>query len=599
MKDPVAAKFLPRHDLGLLVRPVFRRSVPRPQRVEGRGQVASLVGRVARLAQLVPARIAQHGEPVPVCRLRVVTQPGRRLHDVGVGVVDDAALGIGHVFVFLPPSRTSLVPGWSCSGAGPVFQGRAPLCPAAGSPYDADVDAELVPGLLGEVGLPATLADRVELVGGGQLYATPFPVVECAASVLGCIGAALLGRTHGESQRYGARRHAGASLVGFELQQLEGADLPASPMSRERPLVRLYRCRDGRWVHLQGQFAHLAARTCEVLGCDVGSGVEVVAERVARWDGPALEAALAEAGTCGAMARTVAEWSAHEQAEAIAPLGRISMEKIGESAPEPPHGTRRPLDGVRVLDLSRLLAGPVNARTLAEQGAEVLLVNSRRLENIPLFVMDTSHGKRSCCLELDTPAGVAALRELAAGADVFTQGYRGGSLARRGFGPEELAEARPGIVVVTINCYGDSGPWRLRPGWEQMAQTVSGIVVGHGGDEHPALLPAAACDYTTGYLAALGTMAALWRRAHEGGSYHVRVSLCQTARWFTEAPAVAGEATGFGDLSSFLTASDTPYGRLHHLGPVARLPLTPGRWEVPTSPIGTHAPAWGPPPAGI
>ena len=251
---------------------------------------------------------------------------------------------------------------------------------------------------------------------------------------------------------------------------------------------------------------------------------------------------------------------------------------------------------MRVLDLSRLLAGPVNARTLAEHGAEVLLVNSSRLENIPLFVMDTSHGKRSCCLELDDPAGVAALRDLAAAADVFTQGYRGGSLARRGFGPEELAELRPGIVVTTINCYGDAGPWRLRPGWEQMAQTVSGMVVGQGGADHPALLPAAACDYTTGYLAALGTIAALWRRAHEGGSYHVRVSLCQTARWFTEAPPVAGEATGFGDLAPFLTASDTAYGRLHHLGPVARLPVTPGRWEVPTSPIGTHAPAWTAPP---
>jgi crotonobetainyl-CoA:carnitine CoA-transferase CaiB-like acyl-CoA transferase len=465
------------------------------------------------------------------------------------------------------------------------------------------VSAELVPGLLSEVGLPAHLAGRVELNGEGQPYATPFPVAECAASVLGCIGAAaalLWEERTGETQAVTvARRHAGASLVGFQLQRLEGVDLPAAPMSRERPLVRLYRCRDGRWIHLQGQFTHLAARTCEVLGCDVGSGVEVVADRVARWDAPALEDALADAGTCGAMARSVAEWSSHPQAEAIAPFGRVSIERIGESSPEAPRGTGRPLAGVRVLDLSRLLAGPVNARTLAEHGAEVLLVNSSRLENIPLFVMDTSHGKRSCCLELDDAADAAALRDLAAGADVFTQGYRGGSLARRGFGPEELAALRPGIVAVTINCYGDTGPWCLRPGWEQMAQTVSGMVIGQGGADHPVLLPAAACDYTTGYLAALGTIAALWRRSHEGGSYHVRVSLCQTARWFTEAPVVAGPATGFGDLDSFFTASDTPYGRLHHLGPVARLPITPGRWAAPTSPIGTHAAAWAVPPAGI
>ena len=486
---------------------------------------------------------------------------------------------------------------------GPVFQGRAAPRPAPVPPYDADVGAELVPGLLSEVGLPAALVERVDLKGEGQLYATPFPVVECAASVLGCIGAAaslLWEERTGEAQPVSvARRHAGASLVGFQLQRLEGGELPVAPMRLERPLVRLYRCRDGRWIHLHGAFAHLAAGTCEVLGCDVDSGAEAVAGGVARWAAPALEDALADAGTCGAMARTVAEWSAHPQAAAVAPLGRVSVEKIGESAPEPPRGMRRPLDGVRVLDLSRLLAGPTNARTLAEHGAEVLLVNSSRLENIPLFVMDTSHGKRSCCLELDDPAGVATLRDLAADADVFTQGYRGGSLARRGFGPEELAELRPGIVVVTINCYGDAGPWRLRPGWEQMAQTTSGMVIGQGGPDRPALLPAAACDYTTGYLAALGTMAALWRRAREGGSYHVRASLCQTARWFTEAPATVGDVTGFGDLAPYVVSSDTPYGRLHHLGPVAHLPLTPGRWEVPTSPIGSHAPAWLPATAGI
>ncbi len=190
---------------------------------------------------------------------------------------------------------------------------------------------------------------------------------------------------------------------------------------------------------------------------------------------------------------------------------------------------------------------------------------------------------------------MATLRALAAEADVFTQGYRGGSLERRGFGPSDLAELRPGIVVVTINCYGDAGPWRMRPGWEQMAQTVSGLAVGQGGSDHPALVPAAACDYTTGYLAALGTMAALWRRSVEGGSYHVRASLCQTATWFAGAPAVSGEPNGFGDADSFLTSSDTPYGRLRHLAPVARLAATPARWEVPTSPIGTHRAAWLPP----
>ena len=495
------------------------------------------------------------------------------------------------------------------------------------APAPAPAPADGLPGLLAEVGLPSALAERVVLTGEERPFDSPFPVVECAASALGAIGAAasfLWEQRTGAAQPVTvAKGHAGASLVGFAFQQLEDGDTPVAPFALDRPLVKLYRCGDGRWIHLQGQFPHLARRACEVLGCAVDSPSDVVAEHVAAWDGLALEEALAAADACGAMARSVDEWAAHPQAAAIAPLGRVSIEKIGDSAPEPAwhhRGTTtpttdsavasssssssssRPLDGLRVLDLSRLLAGPTNGRTLAEHGAQVLLVNSARLVNIPAFVMDTGHGKRSSILELDEPGGLTTLKELVAGADVFTQGYRGGSLQRRGLGPQGLAEIRPGIVVVTINCYGDAGPWRGRPGWEQMAQTVSGMAVGQGGADHPALVPAAACDYTTGYLATLGTLAALCRRADEGGSYHVRVSLCQTATWFTRAANAAATPatpappapTSFGDVESYMTSTPTPYGRLRHLSPVVKMPLTPPRWDVPTSPIGSHPPSWDP-----
>ena len=117
--------------------------------------------------------------------------------------------------------------------------------------------------------------------------------------------------------------------------------------------------------------------------------------------------------------------------------------------------------------------------------------------------------------------------------DVFSQGYRAGALARRGFGPEQLAELRPGLIYVSINCYGHTGPWEARPGWEQLAQTVTGIAAAEGTPDRPARMPVAACDFTTGYLAALGTLVALGRRAREGGSYHVRASLCQSGMWFT------------------------------------------------------------------
>lgn len=457
---------------------------------------------------------------------------------------------------------------------------------------------ELVVDLLEGVGLPAEVADPVTIEGEYQPYDTRYPVVEGASSAIGAIAAvaaSLLEARTGQRQQVAVNRgHAAASLIGFLLQKLEVEDTPAPPSALTRPMVMLHQCRDGRWVHLHGAFPHLAARTGDVLGCAPDSSTEVVAEAVAQWDAPALEEALAQAGTCGVMARTTEEWAAHPQAQAIAPLGRVSIEKIGESDPEPAgHGTDRPLAGTRVLDLSRLLAGPTNGRTLAEHGAEVLLVNSPVLDNIPAFVMDTSHGKRSAFVDLTTSDGVETLQRLVGEADVFSQGYRGGALARKGLSPEALAELRPGIICTTINCYGDVGPWSMRPGWEQMAQTTTGIVIGQGGAEHPKLIDAACCDYTTGYLAALGTMAALWLREREGGSYHVRASLCQTATWFTQLPAVErSQPGGFGDMASYMTTSDTDYGWLTHLAPVVQMTRSPARWDLPTPRLGANAAAW-------
>jgi crotonobetainyl-CoA:carnitine CoA-transferase CaiB-like acyl-CoA transferase len=186
-----------------------------------------------------------------------------------------------------------------------------------------------------------------------------------------------------------------------------------------------------------------------------------------------------------------------------------------------------------VLDLSRILAAPTNGCTLAMHGADALLVNSPNLENIPGFVMDTSHGKRSCLVDLDETDGANRLRDLAATADVFSQGYRGGSLARRGIGSEELAELRPGIVYVTINFYGSAGPWQNRPSWEQLAQTVSGIAEAQGAPGTPELIAAASCDYTTGYLAALGPwrpsgVGPMWGAAITFGSRSVKPQIGST-----------------------------------------------------------------------
>jgi crotonobetainyl-CoA:carnitine CoA-transferase CaiB-like acyl-CoA transferase len=249
---------------------------------------------------------------------------------------------------------------------------------------------------------------------------------------------------------------------------------------------------------------------------------------------------------------------------------------------------------VRVLDLTRILAGPTHARTLAQYGADVLHITSPNLPTSQVWVMDTNQGKLSAYLDLDTPAELDRLRQLATEADVFAQGFRAGALERRGLGPQQLAALRPGIIYVSINCYGHVGPWVERPGWEQLAQTVTGLAAAQGTPDRPQRMPAAACDYTTGYLAALGTLVALRRRAREGGSYHIRASLCQTGMWFQRLGATCdpAQASGPGDPNEITIEADTAWGRLRYMAPCVELSETSVAWTRQPVPLGTHPAAW-------
>jgi crotonobetainyl-CoA:carnitine CoA-transferase CaiB-like acyl-CoA transferase len=449
--------------------------------------------------------------------------------------------------------------------------------------------------LLTEVGLP-TDAAALTIDAAPPVLPSKFPIGERAASALGACGVAaatIWADRTGETQDvYVDQRRAEVSLLSFLMNRLNG-EMPIRT-AEGLALVAMYECGDGRWVHLHGAFPKLAQLTVDVIGGEVGEDAPQVAARVKQFSGQELEDALAAVGACGALVRSADEWAAHPQCDAIAPLGRISIERIGDGPTQPAGSGDRPLGGTRALDLTRVLAGPTNARVLAEHGADVLHINGEHMDNVPAFVLDTNPGKRSASLDLRRAEDVAVLRALAAEADVFSQGYRGDALARRGFGPDELAALRPGIVYVTINCYGDVGPWRLRPGWEQLAQSVTGIADAQGAPGAPTLIPAAAADYTTGYLAALGTMAALRRRSIEGGSYHVRVSLCQTALWIAQdGPCVdPSTAAGFGDTTPWLVTEQIPQGEFVHLTPVVQMSKTPAYWATPVVPLGTHEPTW-------
>jgi crotonobetainyl-CoA:carnitine CoA-transferase CaiB-like acyl-CoA transferase len=177
----------------------------------------------------------------------------------------------------------------------------------------------------------------------------------------------------------------------------------------------------------------------------------------------------------------------------------------------------------------------------------------------------------------------------------FSQGYRPGALSALGFGPDELAQLRPGLVYLSINCFGSGGPIAGRAGWEQVAQAVTGICHANS-PERPALIHAAACDWTTGYLGACGALLALERRARAGGSYHVRVSLCQSGMFSYRQGKVVPDPAANGltraEIEALQIFADTPYGPMKFLKPVLRMSKTPPRWASPTPRLGADEPKW-------
>lgn len=457
--------------------------------------------------------------------------------------------------------------------------------------------ADRLDALLATAGLPGARSTFIDPDGAAPGCRPA--VGEGAAVALAAVAsaaAALWERRGGPAQEIRvSTRQAAASLRSYTLQTLEGVS-PGGAPSDATPLAHFHPTRDGRFFFIHGVLPHLARGTLRVLGLpDVPPTYDTIAKAVAGWDAEALEDALAAAGMCGAYARTASEWDAHPQQIATSAAGPLEVVRIGDAPPVPLPQGGRPLSGVRMLDLTRILAGPTCARTLAEHGAEVLLVSAPTLDSVKSFVLDTGHGKRSTWLDLDRETDRSTLRALASGADVFSQSFRAGCLARRGFAPGDLAELRPGIVAVSINCYGHKGPWVDRPGWDQLAVAATGLACIQGGTvQTPALMNCAACDYVTGYLAALGTLAALYRRSVEGGSWEVRVSLAQTGRWLRDfaAPRALEPSPDLSLPDSFYAECDTPLGRLRHLAPVARMSATPPRWALPPVPLGTHAPEW-------
>ena len=444
---------------------------------------------------------------------------------------------------------------------------------------------------------------EVTITGADPVHSTRFKVSETLAAVHAGIGVAVsdiweLKTGRRQKTRIDVRHAAAAVKSAYYLQRPDANGVLQDVVNTEhlamREMTQPWPTRDGRWFLPHFGLPNLRARVLKVLDCEATP--DAVGKAVAKWNGLDLETAIDEARACGGMVRTHEEWIATPHGSALAGKPIVEIIKIADSAPEPLPKTDRPLDGLRVLDLTRILAGPMSARTLAEHGADVLMVIADRLPHIPEHVIDTNHGKRSCFLDLSKADEAATLKTLVASADVFTQGYRKGTMDKFGFSPDEVARLRPGIIYTSINCYGHEGPFSHRAGWEQLGQTVTGICHENAVDGRPALLPVPACDYTTGGLAAYGTLLALARRAREGGSYHVRVSLCQSGMFIRRqgklAPEVKPIALTREELEALRIESQTHEGPYRHLGPCLQLSETPPRWSRPPPKLGSDQPEW-------
>src|ERR1700676_739365 len=362
-------------------------------------------------------------------------------------------------------------------------------------------------------------------------------------------------------------------------------------------IAGVYNTRDARFVRLHTNFRHHRDAVCQVLNCEPER--DAVQAALMQWDAEAFETAAYAAGGVVAMMRSRDEWSASPQGRALAEQPVLSIEKIGDAAPKPWLSGDRPLAGLRVLDLSRVIAGPVAGRTLAVHGADVLLISGPDLPAIPWLTIDTGRGKLTSFVELKSEPGRQVLRGLLADADIFSQGYRPRAIASLGFSAQDAAKINPGIVYVSLSAYGDAGPWSERRGFDSLVQTATGFNHAEGqaaGIDGPKELPAQMLDHATGYLMALGAMIAKARQSREGGSWHVRVSLAQTGRWLWNLGRVADGFTT-EDLKAetvmpFVEEVPSGFGPLRSTSHSARLSQTPAFWARPAMPLGSHPPQW-------
>jgi crotonobetainyl-CoA:carnitine CoA-transferase CaiB-like acyl-CoA transferase len=454
------------------------------------------------------------------------------------------------------------------------------------------VSETVVAAIWSALGGPADSLDRVAFTGPAHTLPGPFLLDDFAAATIAAATLAVAGVDRTDRGPVTIdRRHASLAFRSEAYLRLVGWELPGA----WDPIAGDYPTADG-WIRLHTNYERHRAAAVKALGLATDAGRDAVADAVAGWAADDLEQAVVAGGGCAATQRGADAWRAHPQGAAVAAEPLVAVTYGGDGAP--PHATEAdgasPLGKVRVLDLTRVIAGPIASRFLAAYGADVLRIDPPGFAEIPGLVVETTAGKRRAAIDLATESGRRTMRALVAEADVVVHGYRPGALAALGFDDDELRAIQPGLVIASLDAYGWSGPWHARRGFDSLVQHSTGITtIGQEarGAGAPVPLPAQALDHGTGYLIA----AAIARALADGRPATIRASLARTAAFLVD--------LGLGDdpdrslppgtdVAPYRERAATPWGPVDRVRPPGRIGSFSPAWTRPPSELGDSEPAW-------
>lgn len=399
-------------------------------------------------------------------------------------------------------------------------------------------------------------------------------------------------------------QHAVTEFKSQRLMTVDGQKVPSLP-----PIGGLHKTADG-YIRIHDSFITHRNGIKKLLGCPGEDDRDRVAAAVLHWKALDLEKAAIDAGLAATALRSYDQWDALPQAEAIA-NSPVIIRKIASGPPGLPLGLKagadKSLRGLRVVEMTRVIAGPVAGKTLAAHGADILWVTSPNLPSLPSLDRDVGRGKRTISLDINQSRDKDTLEGLLETADVFLQSYRPGSLAAKGLSPERLAsKSQRGIISATLSAYGAEGPWSRHRGFDSLVQTATGINVSEaehfGSGEASKVLPCQALDHASGYFLATGIAAALYRQATEGGSYEVQVSLAGTGKFLRGLGQYEGrsgfECKDFNAQSEvpqeFLEDRDSGFGVIRAVKHSASIEGVEVGWDVMPKPLGSDKACWLP-----